>query len=94
MIRQELEKILGEEIRVLAIQTRERIGVTQREMGELLFMSESSYSDIETGVTTCASALTVILLMQMQDDNSDSDNCTGRFLNHLARRFDETLQPI
>ena len=66
-MRYELEKILGEELRYLAIETRERLHITQREMGELLQMSESSYSDIETGRSSCG-ALTEILLLHIQDD--------------------------
>ena len=69
-MRQEFEKILGEEIRYLAIETRERLGITQRKMGELLQMGESSYSDLETGETICASALTETLLLKMQEDPS------------------------
>ena len=49
MIRDDLKIILGEELRILAIKTRDRLNLTQREMGERLQMSESSYSDIETG---------------------------------------------
>lgn len=70
IMRQEFEKILGEEIRYLAIETRERLGITQRKMGELLQMGESSYSDLETGETICASALTETLLLKMQEDPS------------------------
>lgn len=66
-MRQELNYILGEELRLLAIETRERLGITQKEMGEKLYMSESSYSDIETGRTHC-SMLSAMLLLTMQDD--------------------------
>ena len=52
MIRDDLEIILGEEFRFLAIKTRERLHLTQRAMGDRLQMSESSYSDIERGVYT------------------------------------------
>jgi hypothetical protein len=47
-MREEFELILGEEIRYLAIETRERLTLTQKDMGELLQMSESSYANIET----------------------------------------------
>ncbi len=86
-MRQELEKILGEEIRYLAIETRERLNLKQREMGELLQMSESSYSDLETGETVCASALTEALLLKLQKDPSV-------FLNRVARHFNEAFQPV
>ena len=66
-MRQELSKIFGSELRYLAIETRERLSITQKEMGELLHMSESSYSDIETGRSHCGMP-TAILLLNMQSD--------------------------
>ena len=80
-MRRELEAILGGELRFLAIETRERLSLTQREMGELLEMSESSYSDIETGKNKCG-ALTSILILDLQDDPS-------KFLQNVKRRFAE-----
>ncbi len=81
MIRDDLETILGEEFRFLAIKTRERLHLTQREMGDRLQMSESSYSDIERGVYN-PGALSAILLLNMQDD----PNC---FLNTVDEKFRE-----
>ena len=66
-MREELSKIFGSELRYLAIETRERLSITQREMGEQLYMSESSYSDIETGKSRCGMP-TAILLLNMQSD--------------------------
>ena len=80
-MRRELEAILGGELRFLAIETRERLSLTQREMGQLLEMSESSYSDIETGRSKCG-ALTSILILDMQDDPS-------KFLRNVKRKFAE-----
>lgn len=80
-MRRELEAILGGELRFLAIETRERLSLTQREMGQLLEMSESSYSDIETGRSKCG-ALTSILILDMQDDPS-------KFLQNVKRKFAE-----
>ena len=68
MIRDDLKIILGEELRILAIRTRERLGITQRKMGDILQMSESNYSDIETGAINCCGTLTAILLLGIQDD--------------------------
>ena len=65
-MRQELYNAFGEDLRILAIQTRDRFGLTQKEMGEKLCMSESSYSDIETGRSYC-SMPTAILLLDMQE---------------------------
>ena len=39
-MRQELERILGEEIRYLAIETRDNFDLTQREMGEKLHIRD------------------------------------------------------
>lgn len=66
-MRQELYNAFGEDLRILAIQTRDRLGLTQKEMGEKLYMSESSYSDIETGRNHC-SMPTAMLLLDMQED--------------------------
>ena len=84
-MRHEFEKILGEEIRYLAIETRNRLGITQRKMGELLQMGESSYSDLETGETICASALTEALLLRMQEDPTV-------FLKQISKRTEERLE--
>ena len=67
MIRDDLTQILGEELRFLAIKTRDRLNLTQKEMSEMLHMSESSYSDIETGKSNCGT-LTTILLLSIQED--------------------------
>ena len=70
-MRDKMEEILKEELRVLAIRTRDKLGITQKEMAKRLVMSESSYSDIETGKAMCGT-LTAVLLLNMQDDpNTD-----------------------
>ena len=81
MIRDNLEVILGEEFRFLAIKTRERLQLTQREMGDRLQMSENSYSDIERGIHN-PGALSAVLLLNMQDD----PNC---FLTSVNEKFKE-----
>ncbi len=86
-MRQDFEKILGEELRYLAIETRERLGLTQKEMGEELQMGEASYSELERGETICASALTTTLLLRMQKD-------PNVFLNRVAERFEGALQLV
>lgn len=86
-IRPEFEKILGEELRYLAMETRDRLHLTQREMGEALQMCETSYSELERGETICASALTAILLLRMQED-------PNVFLNRVAERLEKHLQPV
>ncbi len=59
---------MGEQHRYLAIETRGRLGLSQEVMGELLYMSVSSYSDIETGVTSCVGTLTATRFLSMQKD--------------------------
>lgn len=86
-MRQDFEKILGEELRYLAIETRERLELTQKEMGEELQMGETSYSELERGETICASALTTTLLLRMQKD-------PNVFLNRVAERFEGALQLV
>ena len=91
MIRNDLTTILGEELRFLAIQTRERLNLTQKEMGERLHMSYSNYSDIETGQIECCSALTAILLLNMQDDpNTFIYDVSIKF----QRWYDREMQPV
>ena len=60
------EKTLKEDLRVLAIRERERMGLTQRQMAERLMMSESSYSDIETGKAMCGTLTSVLLLAALE----------------------------
>ncbi len=61
---------LRAEMRVLAIRTREKLHLTQRQMAELLIISESSYSDIETGHSGCCS-LTLMRLLALQEKPTD-----------------------
>ncbi len=79
MIRDDLTHILGEELRFLAIKTRERLNLTQKEMSEMLQMSESSYSDIETGKNNCGT-LTAVLLLSIQKE-------PAHFLNAVNKEF-------
>ena len=89
-MRHELSIILGEELRFLAIRTRARLDLTQKEMGEKLYMSESSYSDIETGRTHCG-MLTAVLLLDMQEDPKE-------FLQNaeqkIAAWYEKEMQPV
>lgn len=83
-MRREKEEILKEELRVLAIITRDRLHLTQNEMARKLEMSESSYSDIETGKSMC-STLTAILLLDMQSD-------TDIFFVNLRLKFSKMYE--
>jgi len=80
-MRYEFKRILGDELRFLAIETRNRLNLTQKEMGDKLQMSESSYSDIETGKSMCGT-LTAVLLFEMQDEPEE-------FLRTVKGKFEK-----
>ncbi len=89
-MQQEIYTSLGENLRILAIRTRDRLGLTQKEMGEKLHMSESSYSDIETGRSYC-SMPTAMYLLDMQED-------PGAFIHKSVKKAtaqeEKELQPV
>ena len=89
-MREEMEKVLKREFRELALKTRDRLGLTQKAMSELLSMSENSYCYIENGTYMCGT-LTAILLLSMQEDPNS-------ILQHLRIKFNELyakeMQPI
>ncbi len=80
-MRGKTNELLKQELRVLAIQTRDRLSLSQGEMAERLMMQEHSYSDIETGRYMCGT-LTVVLLLLEQDD-------PAVFLHTLEQEFKE-----
>lgn len=81
-----MESILKSELRILALQTRDNLGITQSAMAELLEMSDTSYSDIETGVYMCGTLTAMLLLMQQDDPNI--------FLDQLKKRFEELNEEV
>ena len=89
-MRHEKEVLLKNELRVLAIKTRERQNLTQKQMAQLLDMTENSYSDIEAGEYMCGT-LTAILLLAEQED-------PAAYLRELKAKFDElyerAMQPV
>ncbi len=89
-MRNQMEDLLKAELHRLALQTRDTLELTQKEMSERLQMSESSYSDIETGKTMCGT-LTAMLLLQMQERPET-------FLHQLqakfARQYEKEMQTI
>ncbi len=80
-MRDKVEQILKQELRFLALKTRNHLELTQKQMSELLFMNEKSYSYIETGVYMCGT-LTCIILIMMQEDPND-------FLQNLKQKIDK-----
>ena len=83
-MRDEKEHLLKNELRILAIKTRNDMGITQKEMARRLSMAEGSYSDIESGEYMCGT-LTTILLLLMQDDPSF-------FLEQIKTKFSEQYE--
>lgn len=67
-MRNEMEMVLKQKFRNLALKIRCEQGLTQSEMSKALVMSERSYEDIERGQSGCG-ALTIVLLL-MKVDNS------------------------
>ena len=78
-MRSEMETILKEEFRLLALRTRQDLGLTQDKMSELLVMSERSYSDIENGHSACGT-LTAMLLLIYTDEPE-------RFIQNVQEQF-------
>ena len=89
-MRDEKKDLLKDELRILAIKTRDRLNITQGKMAKALEMSESSYSDIETGKAMCGT-LTAVLLLDMQEDPTD-------FLQNLrtkfSKQYEERMHPV
>ena len=79
-----MEHVLKQRLRVLALETRSRLGLTQKEMSELLSMGERSYFDIESGNYKCGT-LTAFLLLVLQED-------PNIFLDTVRDEFDHILE--
>lgn len=84
IMRNEMETVIKEKFRILALKTRYERGFTQNEMSRLLVMSERSYEDLESGRSGC-SALTTILLLMEVDNPID-------FLNDLRKQLKEAYE--
>ena len=89
-MREELEALLKEELRVLAIRTRDRLVYKQKRMAEALVMSDSSYSDIETGEYMCGTLTAVLLLIAQPDPNQYLQNLEFK----LRELYDRMGQPV
>ena len=86
-MRQKLSKIFGKELRFLAIKTREHLGITQRQMGELLRMGESSYSDIETGKYNCSMPTAILLLNMQPEPTALIQGCVAELIKSEEREM-------
>lgn len=76
---------MKDELRVLAIKTRDRLQLTQKEMAYKFEMSESSYSDIETGVFMCGTLTTMLLLSEQDDPKSVLDEFKVKLEEHVNK---------
>ena len=83
-MRQEIYASLREDLCILATRTRNLLGLTQKEM------SENSYSDVETGRSSC-SMPTAMYLLDMQED-------PGPFIHKSVKKTssqeEKELQPV
>ena len=89
-MRDKVERILKQELRFLALKTRNRLELTQKQMSELLFMNEKSYSDIETGVYMCGTLTCIILIMMQEDPNAFLQNLRPQ----IDKVYDEEMQVV
>lgn len=83
-MRNEIEKLLKEELRILAIRTRAHLKLSQREMAIKFEMSERAYSDIETGKSMCGTLTTILLLSEQEDPYA--------YLQALKKKFTDLLE--
>lgn len=68
-MRAEMEAILKETFRDLALKLRYERKITQHKMAEALVMSERSYEDIECGRSACGALTICLLLIECEDAN-------------------------
>lgn len=83
-MRNEMEAILKETFKELALKTRYERGLTQNKMSRALVMSERSYEDIERGKTGCGALTVVLLLMELDDPIL--------FLNGLKKKLERAYE--
>ena len=83
-MRNEMEAILKDAFRELALKTRYERGLTQNKMSRALVMSERSYEDIERGKAGCGTLTVVLLLMEI-------DNPIF-FLNDLRKKLEKAYE--
>lgn len=83
-MRNEMETVLKEAFKELALKTRYERGLTQNKMSRALVMSERSYEDIERGKTGCGALTVVLLLMEIDDPIL--------FLNVLKKKLEKAYE--
>ena len=78
-----MEEILKKELRYLALSERNRRGYTQEQMSEILMMSRRSYADIESGISSCGTLTTILLVLHTSDPNA--------FLHRVEKNFRDLM---
>lgn len=89
-MRNEMEQIIKDEFRILAIRTRNCMNLTQREMAAKLEMSDSSYFDIEKGTYMCGTLTSLLLLMLQPDPTA----VLKRFEKKFTSLYERELQNV
>lgn len=67
LLREKMNQTLKNELRLMILETRACLELTQNKMSDRYVMSESSYSSLEKGEYMCGT-LTAILLISDQED--------------------------
>ena len=78
-MRNELETIIKDTFRVLALKTRAAHDLTQEQMAEALAMVPRSYTDIESGVHMCGTLTAILLLIEQPDPLSVLEDLKKKF---------------
>ncbi len=89
-MRKKLTKCLKEELRALALTTRARLNLTQREMSDKLYMSECGYSEIETGVYMCGTLTSILLLAEQEDPKT----CLNEIMQKFQKEYEKEYEKV
>ena len=65
--REQMEHLMKHELHTMLLRTRQNLDLTQNKMAEHYVMSNTSYSELERGKTSCGT-LTMLLLLNDQED--------------------------
>lgn len=80
-MRNEMEAIIKDTFRVLALKTRAAHDLTQEQMAEALVMVPRSYTDIESGVHMCGTLTAILLLLDQSDPLAVLEELKQKFEN-------------
>ena len=83
-LRDQMGQIMKHELHTMLLRTRQHMDLTQTKMAEHYVMSNTSYSDLERGKTSCGT-LTMLLLLNDQED-------PGAALQNLVNKICEDIE--